>query len=82
MRALLHLQNGEIRLAERDYKNAISLYPGYAIAHYNLALLYDIFLQQLEPAIEHYSIYLQLLGREDEDTQNWIKHLENSLAND
>lgn len=81
LRALLHLQNGDIRLAERDYKTAIELNPGYAIAHYNLALLYDIFLQQLEPAIEHYSIYLQLIDHEDEETRNWINHLENSLAN-
>ncbi len=81
LRALLHQHNGRIRRAEKDFKKAIELKPGYAIAHYNLALLYDIFLQELVLAIEHYSIYLELLDREDEETQNWIKHLKNTLAN-
>lgn len=81
LRALLRQNNGEIRLAEKDYKKAIALNPHYTIAHYNLALLYDIFLQDLQPAIEHYSIYLELLSSEDKNTQDWINHLRNSLAN-
>ena len=81
LRALLNQQKGEIRMAEKDYNKAIELNPSYAIAHYNLALLYDIFLQELSLAIQHYSIYLDLLDREDEDTRNWIKHLKNTIAN-
>ena len=81
LRALLHQHDGEIRLAEKAYRKAIALNPRYTIAHYNLALLYDIFLQELKPAIEHYSIYLELLDMEDKNTQDWINHLKSSLAN-
>ncbi len=82
LRAQLHLNNGDIKLARQDYLKAIELNPGYTNAHYNLALLYDIFLQELALAIEHYSIYLSLLDREDQRTRDWISHLRNTLEND
>lgn len=81
LRALLHQQQGDIHRAEKDYLKAIELNPKYTIAHYNLALLYDIFLQRLPLAIEHYSIYLALLDREDKATADWVQHLKDSLAN-
>ena len=80
-RAQLHLKNGEIKPARQDYLKAIELRPGYTNAHYNLALLYDVFLQELALAIEHYSIYLSLLDKEDQTTQEWINHLRNTLEN-
>lgn len=81
LRALLHQHKGDIHAAEKDYIKAINLNPRYTLAHYNLALLYDIFLQKLPLAIEHYSIYLELLDREDQATVDWVQHLKNSLAN-
>lgn len=81
LRAQLHLKNGEIKPARQDYLKAIELRPGYTNAHYNLALLYDVFLQELALAIEHYSIYLSLLDKEDQTTQEWINHLRNTLEN-
>ncbi|MCP4491387.1 MAG: tetratricopeptide repeat protein [Gammaproteobacteria bacterium] len=82
LRAHLHLKNSAIKLALKDYLKAIELIPDYANAHYNLALLYDIFLQEIALAIDHYTIYLSLLDKEDEKTRNWIKHLQNTLDND
>ncbi|MHC4222229.1 MAG: tetratricopeptide repeat protein, partial [Planctomycetota bacterium] len=55
LRAQLHLQNGKIKPAQQDYLKAIEIRPDYTNAHYNLALLYDIYLQELALAIEHYS---------------------------
>ncbi len=81
LRAQLHLQNGAIKLAKDDYLRALELKPNYPNAHYNLALLYDIFLQEIGLAIDHYKVYLSLLDKEDEKTQNWVKHLQNSLNN-
>ncbi len=81
LRAQLHLKNGEIKQARQDYLKTIELRPDYTNAHYNLALLYDIFLQDIALAIEHYSIYLSLLNKEDEQTREWITHLRNTLKN-
>ncbi len=81
LRAQLHLKNSAVKLARDDYLKAIELNPSYINAHYNLALLYDIFLQEIALAIDHYKTYLSLLDREDEKTQNWVKHLQNTLDN-
>lgn len=81
LRAQILLQNGEIRLARNDYQKALELDPDYLNAHYNLALLYDVYLQEIALAIEHYTIYLSLLGEEDENMQDWINHLKGTLDN-
>lgn len=81
LRAQLNLRKGKIKEARQDYLKAIKINPDYTNAHYNLALLYDIYLQELALAIEHYSKYLTLLGKEDEKTQEWINYLKNTLEN-
>jgi len=81
LRAQLHLKKGEIHKARINYLKAINVNPAYANAHYNLALLYDIYLQEIALAIEHYSIYLSLLDKEDELTREWIDHLNSTLDN-
>lgn len=81
LRAQIHLKKGKFHKARDYYLKAININPGYARAHYNLALLYDIFLQEIGLAIEHYSTYLSLLDKEDENTRDWINHLKNTLEN-
>jgi len=81
LRAQIELHNGEIQKSRADYEQAIVLDPQYLNAHYNLALLYDIYLQDIALAIEHYTIYLSLLGKEDERTREWINHLKATLEN-
>lgn len=81
LRAQLHLKNGDIKKAQDDYIKAITIKPDYTNAHYNLALLYDIYLQDIEQAIKQYSIYLSLLGKEDEATKDWIEHLRRTINN-
>lgn len=81
LRAQLRLEAGEIHQAKEDYRKAISLKPDYAIAHYNLALLYDIYLQDIERAIQHYEKYLSLTDQPDERTREWVNHLKSMLKN-
>lgn len=81
LRAQLHLKNGDIKKAMTDYIEAITIKPDYINAHYNLALLYDIYLQDIEQAIQQYSIYLSILDKEDETTKDWIEHLRRSIGN-
>ena len=80
LRAQLYVNNGKIHDAKKDYLKAIELKPEYINAQYNLALLYDIYLQEIELAIKHYEIYMSLLKKPDEATQEWINHLKGTLA--
>lgn len=81
LRAQLYLQQGKIKPARDDYQMAIKLKPDYINAHYNLALLYDIYLQEIALAIEHYNIYLSLTTEKDSATREWVNHLKSTLKN-
>jgi len=71
-------QQGKISQAMDDYSKAIAKKPDYALAHYNLALLYDIYLQDIPNAVKHYKRYLDLTGNQDQKTAEWVKELETS----
>lgn len=81
LRAQIYITEGEIHKAKDDYLLAVKLKPEYINAQYNLALLYDIYLQEVELAIKHYNIYLSLLKRPDDKTIEWVKHLKGTLNN-
>lgn len=70
---------GNIRVAEKLFLDAIDSNPDYSMAHYNIALLYDIFLQDIAKAISHYEKYLQLTGNNDTKTQQWLEELRTTL---
>jgi len=59
---------------EKDEKHAYS--------HYNLALLYDTYYQDLDKAVFHYRRYLSLIPDEDETTLSWVKELESQLVSE
>jgi len=59
---------------EKDEKHAYS--------HYNLALLYDTYYQDLDKAVFHYRRYLSLIPGEDETTLSWVKELESQLVSE
>jgi len=79
LRAQLYVIDGKIHKAKDDYIKAVEIKPAYANAQYNLALLYDIYLQEINLAIKHYKIYMSLLKKPDEATKEWITHLEGTL---
>lgn len=81
LRAQLQINNGNINDAREDYLKALQIKPNYGNAHYNLALLYDIYLQDIQQASIHYEIYLSLPGQKDEATKDWVNHLKGILKN-
>jgi Tfp pilus assembly protein PilF len=81
LRAQIMVKQGKIKLAKADYNKAIELNPEYINAQYNLALLYDVYLQEIELAIKHYEIYMSLLKKPDQGTKDWIMHLKGTLNN-
>jgi len=81
IRAQLFIKDGKIHEAKDDYLKAIKIKPNYINAQYNLALLYDIYLQEIALAIKHYKIYLSLLKTPDTLTKEWVDQLEGTLKN-
>jgi len=73
-------KQGQINLAKSYYLQAISNKPDYALAHYNVALLYDVYLQDISKAIEHYQLYLTHIEQKDEATENWLEGLKATMA--
>lgn len=73
-------KKGEINKAKSYYLSAISHKSDYALAHYNVALLFDIYLQDIAKAIEHYQFYLAYSKTKDENTENWLEGLKATMA--
>lgn len=76
---LVAVKNGEFAQAEAHYEKALELNPAYDNALYNMALLQDVYLQNVAAAVEFYDRYLALRP-DDTDTKNWAEGLRMSLA--
>ncbi|HWV16198.1 MAG TPA: tetratricopeptide repeat protein [Cellvibrio sp.] len=76
---LLAVEKGEYQAAEKNYLSAIALKKDYAAAHYNLALVYDVFYQDIAKAITQYEQYLALSGNTDKATISWVNELKAKL---
>ncbi|WP_347330437.1 tetratricopeptide repeat protein [Marinimicrobium locisalis] len=74
----LALKRAEVEAAERHFEEALKHNANSADAHYNVALLYDTYYQDLRSAIEHYEAYLALV-EDDERTAQWVRQLQSAL---
>lgn len=79
LKGYIDKQQGKITQAIKDYQQAIAKKPDYALAHYNLALLYDVYLQDVPKAVDNYKRYLTLTNYQDKRTAEWVKELQNSM---
>jgi len=76
---MLLRRNGNFLEAEAAYMKAVTVSPDYALAHYNLGVLNELYLQRLEPALQHFEIYQGLVG-EDKQVEKWIADLTRRVA--
>lgn len=74
---VLARQHGNFRQAERHFQRALQADAGYAMAHKNLAFLYELYLGELLQALYHYKQYYQLT--QDEQAKGWLVLLEQQL---
>jgi len=71
---MLLRRNGKFLEAEAAYLKAVTVSPDYALAHYNLGVLNELYLQRLDVALQHFETYQALVG-EDKQVARWIKDL-------
>ncbi len=76
---LLLRKNGKFLEAEAAYLKAVTASPEYALAHYNLGVLNELYLQRLDAALQHFEIYQSLVG-EDKQVEKWITDLRRRVA--
>jgi len=75
--ALRHL--GRFREAEAAYLAALANDPDYALAHRNVGILYDLYLQQPQQALSHYQRYRELDPGVADEVGSWIADVQNRL---
>jgi tetratricopeptide (TPR) repeat protein len=69
---LYYRKTGRFEDARKAYERAILLQPNYQMAHLNMGILCDIYLQQPECAITHFEEYLKLAPDEGEKVSLWL----------
>jgi tetratricopeptide (TPR) repeat protein len=71
-------RQGKFAEAESAYLKAVTADPDYALAHYNLAVLYDLYQRRLDSALTHYERY-QALNGEDQQVTRWMADLKRRI---
>lgn len=72
---MLQRRAGHFTEARQAYEQAIGENAGYADAELNLAILYDLYLQQPAQAVPHYQRYQALAATPDKRVTLWIAEL-------
>ena len=78
-KGMLLRRNGKFLEAEAAYMKAVTVSPDYALAHYNLGILNELYLQRLDNALLSFQTYQSLVG-EDKQVARWITDLTRRVA--
>ena len=76
---MLFRKTGNFIEAESAYLKAVTASPEYALAHYNLGVLNELYFQRLDIALQHFEQYQSLVG-EDKQVEKWIADLRRRVA--
>jgi len=71
---IVYRKTGRFAAARRSYEAALAVYPGYHYARRNLAVLCDLYLADLNCALDNYEAYMATVPSDDEASM-WIKDL-------
>lgn len=77
-----HRRQGRFNEAEQAYRKAIEAEPAYALPYYNLAVLYELYSQRPELALDYYQRYLDL-GADAEsgpEVEKWVADLQRRVT--
>jgi tetratricopeptide (TPR) repeat protein len=73
---IVYRKLGKFKDADDAYTQALRIDPGYALAHLNLGVLCDMYLQQPQRALAEFERYLQLVPNPDARVPAWVKELQ------
>lgn len=76
---IVYRKTGRFAEARSSYEAALDFYPGYHFARRNLAVLCDLYLADLECALENYEAYMATVT-EDDEASMWIADLRQRLG--
>ena len=79
LKGAIETRKGHINQAENLYQKALTKNKNFANAHYNLALLYDNYYQDIQLAAGHYQRYLELTDYKDRKTLVWLEEINSTL---
>lgn len=73
---------GQFTDAEQSYRRAIDADAGYAPAYYNLAILYELYSQRPDLALDYYQRYLALAADDAgaPEVEKWVTDLKRRVA--
>jgi Flp pilus assembly protein TadD len=71
---IIYRQTARFAEARRSYESALAVYPGYHFARRNLAVLCDLYLDDLDCARENYEAYMDTVHL-DEEASMWLKNV-------
>jgi tetratricopeptide (TPR) repeat protein len=76
---IVHRKSGRFAEARASYEAALDRYPDFHFARLNVAILCDLFLEDLECALEHYEKYAEEVPGDEKATM-WIADLRNRIG--
>jgi len=77
--AIIQRNAGQFKLALQNYRKAIKANPEYANAYLNLAILLDIYLQDLPGALSNYQTFQRLSGTKNDSVEKWVIDLKRRI---
>ncbi len=76
---IINRGKGNFTEARDNYAQALQINSDYAYAHLNIGILYDLYLGELDKALQHYQRFQELSPEKDPEVDKWIVDLERRI---
>jgi Flp pilus assembly protein TadD len=76
---IINRNKGNFKQAQTLYEKALEIDQDYAFAHLNLGILLDLYIGDLDKALDHYRRYQSLVKEEDKEVKKWIIDIERRI---